>query len=365
MPRKRLPARLYLRQREGREPRWVIVDGGKEIDTGCGAGDYKAAQEKLGEYIAETRTIDTSTRNPAQISCADVIALYIERNPAPPGCYHAAPLLAFFGLKTLRDINGQLCRDYAKARGVTVAQSTVRRELGTFQAAINNWHVESPLDAVPIVWKPEEGTRREVVLTRAEVAKLLQACRQLSRQGYTAGNGATQFQDYRSVARFILIALYSGTRHTTILRLRWYPSTDAGWIDYEAGILYRAGSAEKQTRKKRMAARMPDRLLAHVKRWARLDLAAGPQAAVIRYKGKPTSRQQRAWEAVVKAAGLGPEVTPHVLKHTATTWLLRAGIDIWNVAGLTSTSTKTIETVYGHHSPEFQRANATAFRRKA
>lgn len=350
MPRKRLPARLRLKDRGERGQRWVIVDGRTEIDTGCGAGDHKGAEEKLGAYIAETRTIDTSSRNPAQISVADVIALYIKHNSAPPGCYHAAPLLGFFGLKTLREVNGQLCRAYAAARGAKVTTGTVRRELGTLQAAINFWHVESPLDAVPKVWKPEDSPPRERVLTRQEAAKLLRAARRLR-------------LDY--VARFILLGLYTGTRHAAILSLRWYPSSNAGWLDPQAGIIYRAGTAEKQTRKRRTAARMPDRLLAHVRRWAALDLAAGPQMAVIRYKGRPITRQQRGWDAVVKEAGLGADVTPHVLKHSATTWLLRAGMDLWDVSGLTSTSTKTLETVYGHHSPEFQKATAQAFRRRA
>jgi len=347
MPRKRLPARLYLRQREGREPRWVIIDGRTEIDTGCGPGDYAGAEKRFGEYLAEHKTIDTSARNPAQISVADVIALYLKTNPMPPMCYHGGPLLEFFGLKTLRDVNGRLCRDYAQERGKKVSPSTVRRELGTLQAAINHWHVESPLDAVPKVWKPEEGPGRDRVLTRDEVARLLNAARKL-RLPY--------------VARFILLGLYTGTRHATILKLRWYESDDAGWLDAEAGIIYRAGKAERQTRKRRNAARMPDRLLAHVRRWARLDLSQGPQTAVVRYKGKPITRQQRGWEAVLKAAKVDG-VTPHVLKHSATTWLLRAGVDLWDVSGLTSTSTKTLETVYGHHSPEYQKASAKAFRR--
>ncbi len=93
---------------------------------------------------------------------------------------------------------------------------------------------------------------------------------------------------------------------------------------------------------------------------------------VLRYKGRPVTRQQNAWDAVVVAAGLGhyrkepdgterlhTDVTPHVLKHTGTTWLLR------DVSGLTSTSTKTLEGVYGHHSPDYQKASAKAFRRKA
>lgn len=356
MPRKRLPARLRLREREGREPRWVIVDGRTEVDTGCGPGDYKGAQEKLGEYIAARREIDTSTRNPAQISVADVVALYIKHNPAPPGCYHATPLLEFFGLKTMRDVNGQLCRAYAEQRGRKVAGATVRRELGTLQAAINFWHVESPLDAVPKVWKPEDSPRRERVLTRQEAARLLRAARRLMRQH--PGR-------YPLLDRFVLISLYTGSRHATVVALRWYPSPDAGWLDPDAGIIYRAGTAEKQTRKRRTAARMPDRLLAHVRRWAALDLAKGPQMAVIRYKGRSITRQQRGWDAVVKAAGLGADVTPHVLKHSAATWLLRDGMDLWDVSGLTSTSTKTLESVYGHHMPEFQKATARAFRKRA
>ena len=82
--------------------------------------------------------------------------------------------------------------------------------------------------------------------------------------------------------------------------------------------------------------------------------------------------------SVVVAAGFGhyrkepdgterlhTDVTPHVLKHTGTTWLLRDGVDLWDVSGLTSTSTKTLEGVYGHHSPDYQKASAKAFRRKA
>ena len=350
MPRKRLPARLKLRRRPGRADRWVIVDGRTEIDTGSGAGDRAGAEARLGEYLAASRRIDTAERNPARVSAADVIALYIRIHPAPPAIYHARPLLGFFGERTLAEINGSLCRAYAADRGQTVTGGTVRRELGTLQAAINFWHVESPLDAVPKVWKPEDSPRRERVLTRLEAAKLLRAARRLG-------------LDY--VARFILLGLYTGTRHATILALRWHPSADAGWLDADHGIIHRAGAAEKQTRKRRTAARMPDRLLAHVRRWAAMDLAKGPQTAVIRYKGRPIERQQRGWDAVVKAAGLGADVTPHVLKHSATTWLLRSGMDLWDVSGLTSTSTKTLETVYGHHSPEFQKATAKAFRRKA
>ncbi len=89
--RRKMPARLRLKNRGVRGFRWVIVHGRTEIDTGCGPSDHARAQERLGEFIAETREIDTSTRNPSQVSCADVIALYIKHKPAPPASFHAEP----------------------------------------------------------------------------------------------------------------------------------------------------------------------------------------------------------------------------------------------------------------------------------
>ncbi len=60
---------------------------------------------------------------------------------------------------------------------------------------------------------------------------------------------------------------------------------------------------------------------------------------------------KRAWATVVKKAGLGPEVTPHVLRHTCATWLLREGKTIWDVAGIIGADASTVERVYGHHKP--------------
>ena len=58
---------------------------------------------------------------------------------------------------------------------------------------------------------------------------------------------------------------------------------------------------------------------------------------------------KRAWGSVVREAGLGSDVTPHVLRHTFITWALWSGKDIWAVAGEAGTSALMIERVYGHH----------------
>jgi hypothetical protein len=98
--------------------------------------------------------------------------------------------MVFWGDKFLSDVKGSTCRGYlnfrSKLLGTSstelrppqkrfVKSSTARQELKTFQAVINHWHRESPLVAVPKVTLPEPGARRERVLERSEVARMLWA----------------------------------------------------------------------------------------------------------------------------------------------------------------------------------------------
>lgn len=349
------PARLFLRPaRRDRTAVWVILDEGRELSTGCSADDERGAQAKFGQYLAERWQADTGQRDLAQIRIADTLALYmtdVAPTTAAPALigYHCDHLLKFFGSRTLNQVNGALCRKYAKHRAEQVKASTIRRELVTLQAALNHWHRESPLPAVPRVWKPEESPPRLRYLKRLEVALMLQAARRLR---------------LRYIARMILIGLYTGTRHEATLDLNWYPSTDAGHIDVERGLIFRMGSEEVATKKRRPVSRIPTRLLAHLRRWHAQDLAQGPQTAIIRWKGRRIAKERRAWAKVAKAAGLGPDVTPHVLRHTCATWGLQSGVDIWDMAALTGMSVKTLERVYAHHDPDYQEGvRAATFRR--
>lgn len=57
-------------------------------------------------------------------------------------------------------------------------------------------------------------------------------------------------------------------------------------------------------------------------------------------------------------------MTPHTMKHTYITWLLRSRVSVWDVSGLTATSVETITRVYGHHVPDdlAGAANAVSFK---
>jgi integrase len=209
----------------------------------------------------------------------------------------------------------------------------VRRELKVLSAAINHWHRESPLVAVPKVSLPEEGERRERVLERSEVARMLWACRK---------------RKYGYVARFILIGVYTGTRHSAILSLRWMPSLASGHVDSEKGIIFRRGISERETSKRRPPVRVGLRLLAHLRRWEAADAQRGI-AHVIHYQREAVKKIRKGWHTIRKDAGLGPEVTPHVMRHTAATWPLWAGQTTWDVSGIIGADASTVERVYGHH----------------
>jgi hypothetical protein len=53
-------------------------------------------------------------------------------------------------------------------------------------------------------------------------------------------------------------------------------------------------------------------------------------------------------------------ITPHVLRHTAATWAMQNGADLWQAAGFLGMTVEMLQHRYGHHHPDFQHAAAEA-----
>jgi len=315
-------------------------------------------------------------------------------------------LLEFWGLKTLDMVKGSTCREYVTwrtsqklhhAKGGEAAKKrvtvgTARRELETLRAAINFYHAEFTLHAVPKVTLPEKSVPRERWLTRSEAARLLGAALGFvwdvelgawkTEPAQPGGGRARRLvrrdrltrSRRRHIARFILIGLYTGTRHEAIQRLQWHPNTSGGWFDLERGLIYRRGVGERETKKRRPPARIVHRMMPHLHRWACLDrelskvLTAklGESVNVLHVvhttSGAGLSTPIRTgWEGCLEDAGLGPEVIPHTLRHTAATWQMQAGTDFWEAGGMLGMTVETLQNVYGHHHPDFQDNAAKAF----
>jgi Phage integrase family len=139
------------------------------------------------------------------------------------------------------------------------------------------------------------------------------------------------------------------------------PAIGRGWVDLTNGVFYRRGPGRKITKKKAPPVRLPDRLMAHIRRWHRLGIS---RDSVIGYQGRAIKRVTKAFNAAVLDAKLSAEqgkVTPHVLRHTAATWLMQEGVDPWIAAGYLGMTVQTLIQNYGHHHPEHLGAARKAF----
>jgi integrase len=130
-------------------------------------------------------------------------------------------LLSYFGEKLLSDINGALCRSYVEHRGSNAA---ARRDLEELRAAINHHRREGLCSAIVEVVLPDPSPKRERWLTRSEAARLIWAAwryREIQK-GRPTGRGSRQH-----IARFILLALYTGTRASAVCGAALQPTI--GW----------------------------------------------------------------------------------------------------------------------------------------
>lgn len=357
MPRKSKGPRLYLRRaRADRAAVWVILDRGKEIGTGCSESDVEGAENALAAYLVEKYEPPRVGGRLRKILIADVMNLYLTEqgpNTADGGqwiAYMAGPVLEWWGTKTLAAVNKSGCQAYVSWRTAqNVSDQTARHELKTLRSAIRHYHASDygPLDAVPVVSLPPKGAGRvDYWLTRKQVADRIRAARRLHR--------------CRHVIRLLLIGVYTGTRPGATKALRWLPSTDGGWFDLDSETLHRRAIGRRESKKLQPPARIHERLLPHLRRWKEADLALGV-VAVVHYYGRPVASVKKAWRAVAMEAGHGHmKDGPHICRHTAATWQMQNGTDLYEAAGYLGMSPDTLMDTYGHHSPAFQTIAAKA-----
>src|SRR6516225_9313973 len=367
------PPRLKLRSaRRGRPAFWVIKDPGRGISTSFGQSERAKAEIALANYITRTRQPSFGDGHPDQVLIGDCLAVYCDKHgptiARPDGLALEIERLAeFFGDRHVGEATPELCRGYVDWRcaqtdrratvtaGRKIKPTTARRELVTLSAALNWCFRNKRLDRPVVVGLPQVAERRERYLTRNEVAALLWAA-----LGFNQDGTRNRFRDNPHLARFVLIGFYTGTRHDAILRLQWMANTTGGWFDLEAGMLYRRPQDAVETNKRRTPAPIPPRLMPHLRRWRRLSTQY-----VVEYDGKPIASQlRRAWNGARAMAGLGPDVTPHVLKHSCATLMLQNRISTWDVAGVLGTSEAVIRKTYGHHSVEHLRAAVDVWSRR-
>ncbi len=240
----------------------------------------------------------------------------------------------------LSDVTGETCRAYVAQRSTDAA---ARRELEDLRAAINYHRREGLHDKIVSVVLPDERPARERWLTQSEAARLI---RSAWRYREVQKGKPTDRRSRQHIAQFILVALYTGTRASAVCGAALQPTVGHGWIDLERGVFYRRPVGQRETKKRQPPVPLPGHLLAHLRRWKRRG-----QRFAVEWNGQPVKTIKRAFAKVVKDAGLGDDVTPHTLRHTAATWLMQQGTDVWEAAGYLGMTVEMLSQRYGHHHP--------------
>jgi len=349
---------------------YIILDAGKHHPTGCFAGEAERAEQKLAEYIAAKYKTPRKERELEAISVADVLSIYAD-DCAPNGeaarkkfDQRIGRLNDFFGGKSLSEINGETCRAYVASRGNAGGS---RRDLEDLRSAINHHAEEGFHRAMVRVTLPEKGPPRDRWLTRSEAARLLWTCwrqreLQLRHRGPDKGlRLPTARYPLRHLARFILIALYTGTRAGAIACASASRGEGRSFVDLEGGLFYRLPQGATPTKKRQPPAPIPARLLAHMRRWQAKGIV---KDHFVEWNGSPIASVKTALKTAVRLAGLSGKVTPHTFRHTAATWLMQTGVSVWRAAGFLGMSVETLDRVYGHHHPDFLADAADAIGRK-
>jgi integrase len=239
-----------------------------------------------------------------------------------------------FGDLPVADIGQAHIDKYARDRqagrlGKIAADSTVWLELTKLRAAINH---AIKRKRVPATAKPEfdmpvgPPEARDRWLRQEEFAKLVQAAAARRHGGRLS-----------RLERFLMIAIETGARCRVIETLTW------DQVDLETGVIHydRRGAARSNKRRPSVPisnALRPVLERAYAERTNNLVLDA--ERAVYMHLVE-----------TAKEAGV-PGVSPHVIRHTAATWMARRGVPLWKIAGILGNSVAIVEAVYAKHSPD-------------
>jgi integrase len=325
MPRRSSGPKLWL---DKDRHTWTIVDGRTRHRTGLSAADIKQAERALRDYI-ESKHKPAEGPNPL---LADVLAAYAEEHIAHVVSgkhilYDIGHLNRWWGTKRVTDISATSCRAYVAHRA---AGASARRELAFLNAAINQWKVNhAPMMATPKIKLPPKPTPRQDFMTRAEAARFLWFARRTPH-----------------LARFFLIGWYTGSRRSVITGLKW------SMVNLETGIMQRKERGAAQTKKRSPPVKLGRRISAHLRRWKQMD---GDIVYVVHFRRKSIQRPVRSWERIRVAAGLPEYITPHVLRHSRATHMLKQGVPIWEAANALGMSVAVLASTYGHHAPDWQK----------
>lgn len=238
------------------------------------------------------------------------------------------------------EIDIPACRAYATARRTGAvgggkirnvnpegADSTIRRELGTLQAAANHaarWRrigpTANPPTPMPSIELTSGKTEEAPWLTKEELKLVID----------------TAEGDLKD---FIIIAYRSAGRRNSIERL------SRPQVDLRNSRLNltspEESELERQSKKRRPIVPIDNVMRPSIERLMQRN-------DNLLFRGRTF---YYAFVQLLTSLGLADRSNPHILRHSRATHLLQDGVDIYVVAKLLGDTVATVERVYGHHCP--------------
>lgn len=330
---------IYLVRVPGRDA-LHIRDGKKRISTG--EIDVAAATAAMMEYIEKSRHASAKKGRKSKVTQRDTLGTALDEwsawksveNPKAfnsKWTYLVARLKRRDGSTPLVSLDHDWSRDYVAERlSDGVEDPTVRQELSLVSAAWKRARRRGVVSVDPIAFEmPRASDPRDFFLTQDEARRLISAC------------------DARHLKVFVRLGFATGGRPGAILDLTW------SRVDLQKGLVDLRDTEAGGPRKK--AARVP--IGGDVVEELKDAREIAVTRHVIEYCGKPINSVRKSFSSAVAKAGLDPQTTPHILRHSAATWMAQAGVDFFEIAGfLGHTSVKMVEKVYGHHHPDFMKS---------
>lgn len=299
----------------------VWVEAGKTRRASLHTADRDQAERNLADL---KRALAGKTE-----TVADIMEAYLADRDgiatAPERLRYAwKALKPTFGHLRPGQIDRALCRRYAATRGGKVG--TVIKELTVLRAGLRWQNKHTPA----IVEIPSGDPPRERYLTREEYSKLATA----------AGSP--------HVRLFIVLGVATAGRASALLGLTW------DRIDFVRGQI----NLGPDIGRKKGRATVPMNASARAALLEAQKAALSPY--VIEYAGQRVASIKKAFARTARKAGM-PDVTPHVLRHTAAVWMVEAGVSMDMVAQYLGHSDSRITSrVYGRFQPDFMKDAAKA-----
>lgn len=258
--------------------------------------------------------------------------------------YSFDKLKAHFGHMAVKDIMPATVSAYvAKRRAGTLGRPsvnhTISRELSVLNAAINHAVKAKRLSKAdqPFIKLPGVSPPRDRWLSFDEADALLAAA-------LVRVDPRSPKDKLPRVYRFIALALNTASRKGALLGLQ------RRQVDMAGGMIHLNPAGRAQTKKHRPRVPISDALRPILERILR-ETPDNPDAFLLDSDGCIRT----AFENAVDRAGLGRDVTPHVLRHTKATWMAQAGVSMFDIAGVLGDSVETVTKTYAHHHPDYLR----------